>query len=256
MPIPRTCNYIISVDATTTPITYNIDTSTGISAPSFNKYDAFSTIQSALDQNPIFAGGPGDIHIKGGNYALGPSFTGFSVQSNTRLFLDNNASIIVPNGYGDISNQNYVFKLSDKNHINVSYCIMDGGIILEKGPLPQRKWTGIVLESNSYSKGVLSNKFMNMTIQDAGIGIQLVAVNPVKICHNPPILLNDIDGGWVNGNSFHSLRMLKNTIFFDFVMDGCYVRDTEHTGIFGNHFENISCNADSNTIYGFRNIGT
>ena len=169
---------------------------------------------------------------------MSPSFQGFNLRSFTTLTLSPQAVIRVPNGYAG-----YVFGLGSSADRPISDCTIDGGRIMEMDPFPQRQWTGILLFG--IGDGVLFNKFMNTTITDAKIGIQLVATSDPNA---PPERQ-----GWVNANLFEGLKMSANDIFIDFVMDGPYIEGT-FAGIFRNRFINIECQCHSNTLVGVRNV--
>ena len=189
--------------------------------------------------------GPGHVHILDGIYDLSSSFQGFNLRSFTTLTLSPQTVIRVPNGYAG-----YVFGLESTAEGAVSDCTIDGGDIREMGPTPQRQWTGILLYADR--DGILFNKFKNTTIRNAKIGIQLVATSDPNTPSGSPV----IDGGWVNANLFEGMKMLENDIFIDFVMYGPYLpdRDSNITGIHRNHFINIECQSEWNTIHGVRNI--
>ncbi len=201
-------------------------------------------IQNALNDHGPFdspsgvRAGPGRIHILDGVYDLSPSFQGFNLSSFTTLTLSPQALFSVPSGYAG-----HVFKLESSADRTITDCTIDGGYIMERGPTPQRQWTGILL--HGVGAGVLFNKFMNTTIRNANIGIQLVATSDPKAPRERQ--------GWVNANLFEGLKMGSNHIFIDFVMDGPYI-DSTITGIHRNRFINIECQSDSNTLHGVRNI--
>ena len=204
-------------------------------------------IQSALDDpgprdDPSgIRAGPGHIHILDGIYDLNSSsFQGFNLRSFTTLTLSPQTVLRVPNGY-----VGYVFKLESSAGRMVSdWTLMEGKS--QRCILPHREqWTGILLHGVGH--GVVFNKFRNIIIRSAKIGIQLVATSDPNA---PP----DIQG-WVNGNLFEGLKILYNDIFIDFVMDGPYLLpDSEITGIQRNRFMNIECQSGPNTIVGVRNI--
>src|SRR5919107_959118 len=203
-------------------------------------------IQTALnDPGPLddpsgIRAGPGHIHILDGIYDLNSStFQGFNLKSFTTLTLSPQTVLRVPNGYAG-----HVFKLESSAGRAVSDCMIDGGDIREMGASPQRQWTGILL--HGVGTGVLFNKFMNTTIRNAKVGIQLAATSDPNA---PPDRQ-----GWTNGNLFEGLKMWTNDIFIDFIMDGPYPQNNNITGIQRNSFINISCQSGSNTLHGVRNI--
>jgi hypothetical protein len=184
--------------------------------------------------------GPGHIHIQDGNYYLSPTFDGFDLYSYTRLDLDPQACIIVPNGYGSpiLNGTNYVFRLKNSAGTfdsTTSNCLVDGGIIKEAGHAPQRFWTAIELQAST--DGVFLNKFMNTSIYDANIGIKFFINGPK---------------GWINANSFQFLKMIRNRLFIEFNMDSNIPYKGESiNGIHRNHFENIDCQAAISANDGF-----
>lgn len=162
---------------------------------------------------------------------------------------------------------------------HIDYVAIYGGTIREEGPDPKGQWAAIKLESHVFHRGgVVLDKFSNIKIIDAGIGIQLKTVNSTKTPtapspppDDPTTPINETakwfddnlrKGGWVNANSFSLLQMFSSRIFIDFLMDGFYwktgddvCRDASKlTGIHGNHFEDIDCYCDKDTQCGIQNI--
>jgi hypothetical protein len=201
-------------------------------------------IQSALDDpGPLddpsgVRAGPGHIHILDGTYDLSPSFQGFNLRSFTTITLGPQTVLRVPNGYAGV-----VFNLQSSAGRKLSDCTIDGGDIREMGSSLQRQWIGIQL--NGVGDGVLFNKFKNITIRNAKIGIRLVSSSDANA---PPTAQ-----GWVNANLFEGLKMWANDIFIDFVISGPFTHSMI-TGIQRNRFINIQCQSGSNTIHGVRNI--
>ena len=196
------------------------------------------------DPNGVRAG-PGHIYIRDGLYRFNNSFSGFDLRSYTVLTLGPQAIIRVPSGYSG-----YVFRLqSKKDASSLSNCIIKGGIIHEAHPA-QRKWTGISL--HAINGGVYFNKFIDLNILDAGIGIELRGTTTSELLSTDPNFKNG--GGWVNGNLFESITMMRNSVFIDFVLDGSLESDPANSGINRNRFINIECQSGLNTIYGIRNI--
>ena len=195
----------------------------------------------ADDPNGIRSG-PGQIYIRDGLYQLSNSFSGFDLRSNTALTLGPQAVLRTPTGYSG-----HVFRLQSNRSRPISNCTIDGGIIVEANP-PMRRWTGILL--HGVGDGVLF-KFMNTTIYNAGIGVQIKATSDQLLPTDPNY---GIRGGWINGNSFEFLKMWRNNVFIDFVMDGAYRAGTQITGIHRNRFINLECQSGPNTIHGIRNI--
>ena len=142
------------------------------------------------------------------------------------------------------SNPIAVFRLTGDNGIQVRNVSIDGGIIEEShndSTFPLRNWTAIKLEG--IDSGVLFNKFTNIQITDAGIGIELVA--------------DGNKGGWINSNLFQFLKINYNknetdytkNAFIKFEMNGPYTfpPTLPHnlTGIHKNHFENFECECNT-----------
>jgi hypothetical protein len=207
-------------------------------------------IQTVLNDPGPFGSpqGPGHIHIRRGIYDLSSSFQGFNVRSYTTITLDPQARIRVPNGYAG-----YAFKLESSGMTDATGCNIDGGEIAEV-PTPQRQWTAILLNGTGVgagTPGVLFNKFTNITIRSAKMGIQLQAVSDP----NPSDpAMQGIWGGWVNGNLFEFIKMWDCQTFIDFNMINAYTPDTQITGIHRNRFLNIECQCTPNTAHGVRNI--
>jgi hypothetical protein len=178
--------------------------------------------------------GAGHIYVQSGEYYLSPSFPGFNIHSFTRLTLDPTALLNVYYNYGG-----YVFKLQSTNNEEPYHSIIDGGIISEKSPPgdpnrgnpPQRKWVGIQLQGSA--GGVFFNNFLNMRINDANIGIRFLV---------------DTAAGWINANSFKSIKMWNNNVFIDFDATGV------GRGIDRNYFENLECQCARNSSFGVRGI--
>ena len=185
--------------------------------------------------------GPGRVFIYDGIYTLSSSFSGFNLRSYTSLIAGPQSVLRVPSGYSG-----YAFRLQSSRGRKIRNCVVDGGIIEEMDP-PKRKWVGILL--HGMHDGVAYNKFMNTNINNAGIGIQLKATSNRLSSTGRNY---GIEGGWVNANSFESLKMSANNVFVDFVMEGPY--RPHKTGIDRNYFANVECQCGSNTEHGIRNI--
>lgn len=199
--------------------------------------------------------GPGRIYIDRGIYGLTGSFSGFNVRSHTAIILDPQARILVPSAY-----RGSVFKFESSNAVgNCVGCIIDGGEITEAQP-QQKGWTAILLNGTGTGErtpGVLFNKFTNMAIRSAKIGILLQAVSDADPQDRQGLPRSDMQGiwgGWVNGNSFESIKMWDCEIFIAFNMVNMYRQNTQVTGIHRNRFLNIECQSTANTTYGVRDI--
>lgn len=208
---------------------------------------AEDVFKAVLDPTPSPPIGPGHIYIRGGDYEFSAPFSGLDLQPYTRLTLDPTTRLIVPKNH-----QGHVFRLRTTNSIQIRDCIVDGGVITERGDenssnpadWPGKKWVGILLQSSAQglsggiTHGILFNKFMNMTIYHANIAIQLLV---------------DGNSSWINGNSFQFLKMWRCNVFIDFNMTFPWPGG-QVIGIYRNHFTNIECQSGKTTTHGIRNI--
>lgn len=205
--------------------------------------DPSNVIQQALN-DVVPAGteiGPGGIYITAGNYNFDSGFQGLNLNASTRLTLDPKAHFKLPSGYAS-----YVFKLECNNTTEIYDCIIDGGIISEVDP-PQRNWTGLLLIASTNNppdgklRGVLFNKFMNVTLHDANIGINLRVEG---------------NSGFINANTFEFLKMWTCNTFieFDTLPVAQYVFGSQNQGIFQNHFNNLQCQTGNMIIFGIKDI--
>jgi hypothetical protein len=199
--------------------------------------DPANVIQQALNDviPPGTTIGAGQIYVTAGDYNFSNSgFQGLNLNSSTRLTLDPKAHFLLPSGYSSC-----MFNLECTNTTEVVDCIIDGGIISEVSP-PQRNWTGILLKASTNNptdgllRGVLFNKFMNIVLHDANIGINLRVEG---------------NSGFINANSFQFLKMWTCNTFieFDTLPAAGYDFGSENQGIFRNHFNNLQCECASNT---------
>ncbi|MFL5626757.1 MAG: hypothetical protein ACJ788_14330 [Ktedonobacteraceae bacterium] len=210
-------------------------------------------IQTALNQpflGDIVKKGPGHAYIQTADpavYNLSPAFTGFEVSSYTRITMDPTTILRVPSAY-----TGPVFHLRADDTVEVLHTIIDGGYIQQVGG--SKQCVGILLENAAtvvtspqhHTPGVLFNKIMNTVIEGAAIGIQLSITGP---------------GGWVNGNSFQSLKMYSCGVFIDFDdPNNVYPTPTPGNGAVGNlrihynHFDEVQCQCDAGVSVGVRNM--
>lgn len=125
--------------------------------------------------------------------------------------------------------------------------MIEGGTIEEahsNGKSPQRLWTAIKLQDSSSGgtpAGIFFNKFSNIIIRNANIGINFV-----------------IDGsnGYIYTNRFEFLRLLENNTFIDFdISQSILYRHTYSTpGIHRNYFESLECISSPKTEFAVKNI--
>jgi hypothetical protein len=201
--------------------------------------------------------GPGHVYIQTADpdvYHLSPDFTGFNVSSFTRITMDPTTILRVPSAYtGPVFHLRATDQDPIQGKVEVREVIIDGGRIQQEGDSGQ--CIGILLEnasititsSDNPTPGVFFNKVMNTVIEGAAIGIQLSVTGP---------------GGWINSNSFQSVKMYSCSVFIDFAIpDGFYPHPEPGQGANGllgthnNHFDDVQCQSlNGLTVAGVQNI--
>jgi hypothetical protein len=242
-------NYIVYHDSAG----YHAEHSDGTPLPGTPQPTPDGVIQMTLDQ--LFLGGPnqkgpGHIYIQTADpaaYNLSASFTGFNVNGFTRITMDPTTLLRVPSSY-----TGPVFRLKADDTTEVAHTIIDGGYIQQVGG--SKQCTGILLENAAttitsqthQTPGVVFNKITNTIIEGAAIGMQLSVTGP---------------GGWINGNSFQSVKLLKCGIFIDFAIpSGFYPHPIPGSGAEGrlgihyNHFDDVQCQSAIGLTAGIQNI--
>ena len=156
-----------------------------------------------------------------------------------------------------------VFHLRADDTVEVAEVIIDGGRIQQEGG--SKQCIGILLENAATvitspghpTPGVLFSKVMNTVIEGTAIGIRLSVTGA---------------GGWINGNSFQSVKMYGCGVFIDFDVNACPdctqpsptcvcypdpIPGNGAEGRFGihyNHFDDVQCQSDAGLSVGVQNI--
>jgi len=261
MPTPTHAayNYIVyrTFDSTNGEL-FHAEHSDGTPLPGTPQPTPDPVIQTALDQ--LFLGGPnqkgpGHVYIQTADpdvYHLSASFTGFNVSSFTRITMDPTTILSVPSAYtGPVFHLRATDQDPIQGKVEVRDSIIDGGRIRQDS----NQCIGILLEnaaititsSGNPTPGVFFNKIMNTVIEGTAIGIQLSVTGP---------------GGWINSNSFQSVKMYSCGVFIDFAIpDGFYPHPQPGQGANGqlgmhfNHFDDVQCQSQNGiTVAGVQNI--
>ncbi len=162
------------------------------------------------------------VYVSAGAYHLPSSFPGMPLGFRDTLTFDPNALVYVPNNYSGP-----LFLLADGS----SRVRIAGGTFGEDGT-PQRRWTSISMASSA-SKGIMNCWFEDMVINNPRIAVDLRASST----------------GFVNANSFKSLRIFTPVVGVNFAID-----DGATFGIRGNYFEDVQIESSTVTTHGFKDI--
>ena len=181
-----------------------------------------TVFQAAIDA------GARDINIKDGTYTFSGGFAGLNItdQDDRYIQMSRNAILQVPAGYAS-----HVFKIEG----NCKGVHISGGQLDEAGT-PSKLWKGIHLKSTGSSDAIKHCKFDFIQINNCGWMVYLEVTDP---------------NGFINSLEFNNIWGYYPIVGFEWVNSGASSSPFLH-----NHFYNIDIQADSNTLYGFKNVMT
>jgi hypothetical protein len=190
---------------------------------------AQATTPDAILQEACDLGEYSYVEIKDGAYPIAAtSGTLFKMHLNQHVRLSKGARIQVPQGFtGTV----FSFNNSNSGATTPDYGTLEGGFLEELGTV-QRLWTGVELNSTS-NVGVVFNHVRGMRIQNPLTGV---------------LLKCDGATSFTSGNTISDMTIVTPKNFYDFQLAN------SGTLINANSFFNNRNQADSNALYGYKNI--
>jgi hypothetical protein len=174
-------------------------------------------IQWALDS------GDNIVFLPDSTYTLSAGFTGFTITTGHKtLEMSTNTKIMVPQGFTGAC-----IKLEG----NVLSARIRGGKLDEAGT-PAKLWKGIHLKSTSSSAAIKHCHFDHIQIDHAGWMVYLECT---------------ASGAFINSCEFHHIYGYYPIVGFE------WVDFAANDGFIHNYYNYIDVQADSNTLYGFKN---
>lgn len=154
------------------------------------------------------------------------SGTIFTITGNTRIISDYGAFLEVPQGSTAI-----VLKVNGAGTFQPAESLGIQGLSFSENGTPARNWTGIKIEMNGAGDSMIFCPLRDITIYDAGVGIELETSS----------------SRWINSNEFENINIFDSKV--------CWLFDQQSGEISHNRF--INCNNQAKvgvTTDGFKNV--